>query len=417
MHMPGTTLAPASARGGGLWRRAAALAAAGAALACGKSATSGPPAQGPVEVGVVALAPRAVALTRELPGRVAPYRVAEVRARVNGIVLKRLFVEGSDVKAGQRLFEIDPAPYRAALASAKAQLARAEANVASARLQAQRYSELVEAHAVSKQEYDNAMASQKASEADVAAGRAAVETAAINLGYTTVTSPVSGRIGRSAVTEGAYVQASQATLLATVQQLDPAYVDVTQSSTELLRLKRDVERGTLERAGKEGVKVALVLEDGGAYDLPGQLQFSDVTVDPSTGSVVLRALFPNPKGILLPGMFVRARLEQAVNPQALLVPQQAVSRDQKGGASVLMVGAGGTAELRRIDVGEAVENSWVVTAGLQPGDQVIVDGLQKVRPGVAVKPVPAAPPQAAPAAAGPVGQAPQTTPATAGASR
>lgn len=404
MHMRGTTPVPASARGGRLWPRAAFLAAVGAALACGKSATRAPPAQGPVEVGVVALAPKAVALTRELPGRVAPYRAAEVRARVNGIVLKRLFVEGSDVKAGQRLFEIDSAPYRAALASARAQLARAEANVASARLQAQRYSELVEAHAVSKQEYDNAMASQKAYEADVAAGRAAVETAAINLGYTSVTSPVSGRIGRSAVTEGAYVQASQATLLATVQQLDPAYVDVTQSSTELLRLKRDVERGTLERAGKEGVKVALVLEDGGAYDLPGQLQFSDVTVDPSTGSVVLRALFRNPKGVLLPGMFVRARLEEAMNPQALLVPQQAVSRDQKGGASVLVVGADGKAELRRIDVGEAIENSWLVTAGLQPGDQVIVDGLQKVRPGAAVKPVPAGPP-------------PQSTPAAAGASR
>ncbi len=391
MHEPGTTPAPASARGGGPWRRAALLVAAGAALACGKSGTGAPPAQGPVEVGVVALAPRAVALTRELPGRVAPYRVAEVRARVNGIVLKRLF-------------EIDPAPYRAALASAKAQLARAEANLASARLQAQRYSELVEAHAVSKQEYDNAMSSQKAYEADAAAGRAAVDTAAINLGYTAVTSPVSGRIGRSAVTEGAYVQASQATLLATVQQLDPAYVDVTQSSTELLRLKREVERGALERAGKEGVKVGLVLEDGGAYDLPGQLQFSDVTVDPSTGSVVLRALVPNPKGILLPGMFVRARLEEAVNPQALLVPQQAVSRDQKGGATVLVVGAGGKAELRRIDVGEAFENSWLVTSGLQPGDQVIVEGLQKVRPGAAVKPAP-------------VGQPPQTTPASAGASR
>lgn len=404
MHTRGTTSAPGSARGGGLWRRAALLAAAGVALACGKSGTRAPPAQGPVEVGVVALAPRAVALTRELPGRVAPYRVAEVRARVNGIVLKRLFVEGSDVKAAQRLFEIDPAPYRAALASAKAQLARAEANLASARLQAQRYSELVEAHAVSKQEYDNAMSSQKAYEADAAAGRAAVETAAINLGYTRVTSPVSGRIGRSAVTEGAYVQASQATLLATVQQLDPAYVDVTQSSAELLRLKREVERGALERTGKEGVKVSLVLEDGGAYELPGQLQFSDVTVDPSTGSVVLRALFPNPKGILLPGMFVRARLEEAVNPQALLVPQQAVSRDQKGGATVLVVGAGGKAELRRIDVGEAFENSWLVTSGLQPGDQVIVEGLQKVRPGAAVKPVP-------------VGQPPQTTPASAGASR
>ncbi len=384
-----TAAVPRGARGG-RWHVVACLSATSAVLACGKPAPA-TQAQGPVEVGVVTLAPAAVALTRELPGRVSPYRVAEVRARVNGIVTKRLFVEGSDVKAGQQLFRIDPAPYRAALASAQAQLARAEASVASARLQAQRYAELVEARAVSKQEFDNAVASQKAYEADVAAGRAAVDTAAINLGYTSVVSPVSGRIGRSAVTEGAYVQAGQATLLATVQQLDPSYVDVAQSSAELLRLKRDLQSGALQRSGREGAKVTLLLEDGSTYERPGELQFSDVTVDPSTGSVTLRALFPNPKGVLLPGMFVRARLEEAVNRQALLVPQRAVSRDQKGVANVVVVGAGGKAELRRIEVGQAIENAWLVTDGLRAGDQVVVDGLQKVRPGAPVKPVPAAP--------------------------
>jgi membrane fusion protein (multidrug efflux system) len=395
MRTHSTAIAPTSAWAG-RWHIAACLSAASAVLACGKPAATAQGAQGPVEVGVVTLAPTTVALTRELPGRVSPYRVAEVRARVNGIVMKRLFVEGSDVKVGQQLFKIDSAPYRAALASAQAQLARAEANVASARLQAQRYAELVEARAVSKQEYDNAVASQKASEADVASGRAAVDTAAINLGYTSVVSPVSGRIGRSAVTEGAYVQAGQATLLATVQQLDPSYVDVAQSSAELLRLKRDLQSGALQRSGREGAKVTLLLEDGSAYELPGELQFSDVTVDPSTGSVTLRAIFPNPKSVLLPGMFVRARLEEAVNRQALLVPQRAVSRDQKGVANVVVVGSGGKAELRRIEVGQSVENAWLVTDGLRAGEQVIVDGLQKVRPGTPVKPVPATPPPEAP---------------------
>jgi membrane fusion protein (multidrug efflux system) len=404
------TIAPASGRGGGRWR-AAACAAACAALACSRPAAEAPRAQGPVEVGVLTLAPTPVALTRELPGRVSAYRVAEVRARVNGIVLKRLFTEGSDVRAGQRLFVIDPAPYRAALAAAQAQLARAEANVSSTRLQAQRYAELVEARAVSRQEYDNAIASQKAYEADVAAGRAAVDLATINLGYTSVESPVSGRIGRSMVTEGAYVQAGQATLLATVQQLDPSYVDVTQSSAELLRLKRELESGALQRAGREGAKVTLLLEDGGAYESAGELQFSDVTVDPSTGSVALRALFRNPKGVLLPGMFVRARLEEAVSPQALLVPQRAVTRDPKGGASVVVVGAEGKAELRRIEVAPApIESAWLVTAGLRPGEQVILDGLQKARPGTPVKPVPAASPSPGAPAQG-------ALPGSAGASR
>jgi membrane fusion protein (multidrug efflux system) len=350
-----------------------------------------------VEVGVVTLEPAAVTLTRELPGRTSAYRVAEVRARVNGIVQQRLFVEGSDVKEGQPLFRIDAAPYRAALEGAKAQLARAEAQLANARLVAQRYAELVADNAVAKQEQESAAAALLASEADVAAGRAAVDTAQINLGYTTVTSPVAGRIGRSAVTEGAFVQQAQATLLATVQQLDPVYVDVTQSSVDVLRLRRDLEEGRLQAAGKGEAKVRLVLEDGREYGLPGTLQFTDVTVEPGTGSIALRALFPNPRRELLPGMFVRARLEEGVNPEALLVPQQAVSRDQKGLPFALVVGPDRKVERRQIVADRAVGDAWLVTSGLKRGDQVIVDGLQKVRPGAEVKPVaaPAATKQAA----------------------
>jgi membrane fusion protein (multidrug efflux system) len=354
----------------------------------GKSAPAAPPR--PVEVGVVTLSPTAVTLTKELPGRTSAFRVAEVRARVNGIVLKRLFAEGTDVKEGQPLFAIDPAPYRAALDSAKATLARAEANAANARLQAQRYAELVADNAVSKQEYDNAMAALKASDADVGAARAAVQAARINLGYTTVTSPVRGRIGRSAVTEGAYVQQAQATLLATVQQLDPVYVDLTQSSVDALRLRRDLAEGKLESAGRDQAKVKLVLEDGREYGLPGALQFTDVTVDPSTGSIALRALFPNPRGELLPGMFVRARLDQGVNPEALLVPQQGVTRDQKGLPTALVVNAEKKVERRQLVTERAIGDAWLVTSGLKPGDQVIVEGLQKVRPGVEVTPVAAA---------------------------
>ena len=352
-----------------------------------KSGVAAPPR--PVEVGVVTLAPTAVTLTKELPGRTSAFRVAEVRARVNGIVLKRSFTEGSDVKEGQQLFAIDPAPYRAALDSARATLARAEANAANARVQAERYTDLVRDNAISKQEYENAIAALKASNADVAAGRAAVQTARINLGYTTVTSPVRGRIGRSAVTEGAYVQQAQATLLATVQQLDPVYVDLTQSSVDALRLRRDLAEGKLESAGQGQAKVKLVLEDGREYGLAGALQFADVTVDPGTGSIALRALFPNPRGELLPGMFVRARLDQGVNPEALLVPQQAVTRDQKGLPTALVVNAEKKVERRQLVTDRAIGDAWLVSAGLKAGEQVIVEGLQKVRPGVEVTPVPA----------------------------
>ncbi len=353
-----------------------------------KGKAAPPPVAGPIEVGVVTVAPTSVTLTRELPGRTSAFRVAEVRARVNGIVLKRLFEEGTDVKEGQVLYRIDPAPYQASLDSAKAMLARAEANVANAKLQAQRMTDLVKDNAVSRQEYDSAVAGLKASEADVGAGRAAVQTARINLDYTRVTAPVAGRIGRSSVTEGAYVQAGQATLLATIQQLDPLYVDLTQSSTEALDLRRALESGKLQRAENGGARVTVLLEDGREYGRPGALQFSDVSVDPSTGSIGLRAVVPNPGGELLPGMFVRARLTEGVNPRALLVPQVGVTRDQKGLPTALVVSPDRKVELRKIVTDRAIGDAWLVTSGLQPGEQVIVEGLQKVRPGAEVKPVP-----------------------------
>ena len=366
----------------------AALLAASLLAGCHGDAKQGGSA-GPVEVGVVTLEPTPVTLTRELPGRTSAFRVAEVRARVNGIVLKRLFTEGSDVKEGQRLFLIDPSPYQAALDFAKAALARSEASLVNVRAVAERDADLVRDNAVSKQEYETSAAALKAAEADVASARASLETARINLGYTNVTSPVSGRIGRSAVTEGAYVMQSQATLLATVQQLDPVYVDLTQSTAEVLQLRRDLEAGKLQSAGQGRAKVRLVTEDGREYGLAGALQFADVTVDPSTGSIALRALFPNPKGELMPGMFVRARLDEGVNPQALLVPQVGVTRDQKGLPTALVVGADGKVERRQLVTDRAIGDAWLVTSGLKAGEQVIVEGLQKVRPGAVVKPVPA----------------------------
>jgi len=361
--------------------------AATALLSACRGQGGGPAPAGPVEVGVVTITPRSVTLTRELPGRTSAYRVAEVRARVNGIVLKRLFTEGSDVKEGQRLFLIDPAPYEAALDGARAALARAEANQANARLQAERYADLVRDSSVSRQEYENAMAALKSGEADVAAARAAEQAARINLGYTVVTAPVSGRIGRAAVTEGAYVQAAQATLLATVQQLDPIYVDVTQSSAEVLKLRRDLEGGRLQVAGQGQALVRLLTEDGREYGQVGSLQFTDVTVDAGTGSIGLRALFPNPKGELLPGMFVQARLEEGVNPQALLVPQVGVTRDQKGLPTALVVNAEKKVERRTLVTDRVVGDAWLVSDGIKAGEQVIVEGLQKVRPGVQVNPV------------------------------
>jgi membrane fusion protein (multidrug efflux system) len=362
-----------------------------AALLAACGAKGGPAASAaPVEVGVITVTPRAVTLSRDLPGRTSAYRVAEVRARVNGIILKRLFTEGSDVKEGQRLFLVDAAPYEAALDGARAALARSEANLANARLQGERYADLVKDGSVSRQEYETATAALKSSEADVASARAVEQAARINLGYTAVTSPVSGRIGRAAVTEGAYVQAAQATLLAVVQQLDPIYVDLTQSTAEVLKLRRDLQEGRLQAAGQGQAKAKLVTEDGREYPLSGTLQFADVSVDPGTGSIGLRALFPNPKDELLPGMFVRARLEEGVSPQALLVPQVGVTRDQKGLPVVLVVNAEKKVERRQVVTDRTIGDAWLVTEGLKAGEVVIVEGLQKVRPGALINPVPAA---------------------------
>jgi membrane fusion protein (multidrug efflux system) len=365
-----------------------------AVAACGKGdakPAAGAPGGGkPPEVGVVTLATQPVTLTKELPGRTSAFRVAEVRARVNGIVQKRLFTEGADVKAGQVLFRIDPGPYQAALDSALAQLARAEAMVQQARSLAERYTKLIETNAVSRQEYDDALVKVKTAEADVAAARAAVKSARINLDYTVVTAPLAGRIGRAEVTEGAYVQASTATLLATVQQLDKVYVDLTWSSAEALKLRRAVESGALQ--GQTGqAAVTIVLEDGRDYETPGVLQFADVSVDETTGSIALRAIVPNPKKELLPGMFVRARLDEGTNPTAILVPQKAVTRDQGGRPTALVVGADGKVERRTLVTDRSVGDSWLVTDGVAAGDRVIVEGLQRARPGQPVVAVPAKP--------------------------
>lgn len=367
---------------------------------CNKKTTGGPPPSGPPEVGVVVVKPERVTLTTDLSGRTSPHLVAEVRPQVGGIIQKRLFTEGSDVKAGQVLYQIDPASYRAAFASAKAGQARAEANLIPARLKAERFGDLVKINAVSRQDYDDAYASLQQAEADVAATKAAVETARINLAYSRVTAPISGRIGRSTVTDGALVTASQPAALATIQQLDSMYVDVTQSSAELLQLKRNLASGLLKKNGTARARVRLVLEDGSAYPLPGTLEFSEVTVDQSTGSVTLRAIFPNPHQTLLPGMFVRAILEEGDIPQAILVPQRGVSRNPAGNAMVLTVGPGDKVEPRIIKVARTVGDNWLVSEGLKAGDRVILEGLQKARPGTTVKAVPfGARPSATPVAA------------------
>lgn len=355
---------------------------------CGKKETPAPPPPGPIEVGVIKVAPSPVTLTRELPGRTSAYRIAEVRARVSGIVLKRLFTEGGDVKEGDILYQIDPAPYQAALDNAKGALARAQADASSARLQSDRYKDLIAAKAVSQQDYDNALSAAKAGDAGVAAAQAAVEMAKINLGYTNVAAPIPGHIGRSQVTEGAYVQQGTATLLATIQQIDQLYVDVNQSTSEVLRMKKEFESGQLKSIGKGEAPVTLLLEDGSEYSEPGKLEFADVTVDPTTGSIGLRAVFPNPRRELLPGMFVRARLDEGVNPSAILVPQIAVSRNQQGQGVAMVVGVDSKVEARALVTDRAVGDQWLVRSGLKTGDQVIVNNLQKIRPGALVKPVP-----------------------------
>ena len=340
------------------------------------------------EVATVKVSMESVALTTELPGRTSAYLVAEIRPQVNGLIQKRLFTEGSSVRAGQVLYQIDPAPFQALLENAKAALAKAEANLQATRSRAERIKELLPDKAVSQQDYDDAAAALKQTEADIEYWKAMVQTARINLGYTRITAPVSGRIGKSNVTEGALVTAQQPTPLSVIQQLDTVYVDVPQSTTELLRLKRSLEGGRLNQGGAGQKKVKLFLEDGSEYPLAGTLQFRDVTVDPTTASVILRVVFPNPKGVLLPGMFVRALVREGIKEQAILIPQQAVSRDPKGNPLALVVDARDKVSQRMLTLDRAIGDKWLVTAGLGPGDRVIVEGMQKVRPGASVKVVP-----------------------------
>jgi membrane fusion protein, multidrug efflux system len=353
---------------------------------CGdKKAAAVPPQQGPAEVGVVIVEPQRVAINSELAGRTSAYLIAEVRPQVGGIIQKRLFTEGGDVKAGEVLYQIDPAAYQATHASAKAAVSKAEAVLMTTRSKTNRYKELVPLKAVSRQDYEDMAGLLKQSEADVEATKAALDTARINLDYTRVISPISGRVGKSSVTTGALVTANQSAALCTVQQIDPIYVDVTQSSAELLRLRQNMARGHLKSNGDKEAKVRLVLEDGTEYPMEGSLKFSDVTVDQSTGSITLRAVFPNPDHILLPGMYVRAVLEQGVIEEAIVVPQQGVTRTPKGKASALVVSSENTVEQRTLEITRALGDKWLVSEGLKPGDQLIVEGLQKVRPGAPVK--------------------------------
>lgn len=378
--------------------------------ACGDKAA--PPAQLP-EAAYVTVVPEKRAVENELPGRLESYRTAEVRARVPGIILKRAFEEGAFVKQGQVLFRIDPRSYQASVQNARAALSRAEANKVQADLKLKRYKPLVEINAISKQEYDDAIAAAKQASADVEAAKATLINNKLNLEYATVTAPISGRIGRAMVTEGALVGQNETTLLATIQQINPIYLNLTQSSAELLRLRQMMQSGTLKNAEKSGLKVTMVMEDGSIYPHTGKLLFSDITVDPTTGELALRALFPNPDNMVLPGMFVRARLEQAVNDNAITVPQQAVTRSNDG-STVMVINQENKVEARTVKTGAAVGNRWLVTDGLKPGDRVIVEGLQKVKPGAPVKAVewqdPMAPAQAPAEVAAPAAPA-ETKPA------
>lgn len=347
------------------------------------TAPSAPAQAPPPEVGIMVVQPQSVRLTSELPGRTSPRLIAEVRPQVGGIIQKRLFTEGTDVKAGQVLYQIDPALYRAEVGRAEAALTRDMANVTSIRQRFERYRELVKINAVSRQDYDDTSAALRQAEAEIEVAKAALQTARINLDYTTVKAPISGRIGRSAMTDGALVTAGQAQPLAVIQQLDTIYVDVVQTTAELLKLKRNLDSGLLR--GGDRAKVDLLLEDDTAYPLPGELKFSEVTVEQSTGSVTLRAIFPNPDHLLLPGMFVRAIVTEGVNDEAILVPQRGVNRDHAGDAMVMLVNAEEKVELRVIQVARTVGDHWLVSGGLQAGDRVILEGIQKARPGTPVK--------------------------------
>lgn len=355
---------------------------------CNRSQTGSGPQGSPPEVAVITLQPQRVQVTSELPGRTSPYLIAEVRPQVSGIIQKRLFVEGADVKAGDVLYQIDPATHEAAYSSAKAALVRSEANVVSIRNRVERYKELVAINAVSQQEYDDATASLKQAEADIQVNKAAAETSRINLAYTRVTAPITGRIGKSNITVGALATAHQAMAFTAIQQFDPIYVDVTQTSANLLELRRNLAAGKIKGGGPDQAKVKLLLEDGTPYPLEGTLKFSDVTVDASTGSFILRMVFPNPKNVLLPGMYVRAIVQEGVAENVILAPQQGISRDQKGNPVALIVDSEGKVEQRLVVVYRAIGDKWVVSSGLAAGDKLIVEGTQRVRQGLPVKAVP-----------------------------
>jgi membrane fusion protein (multidrug efflux system) len=354
--------------------------------ACGQEQPQGGAPAAP-QVGFVTVKEAPFTVITELPGRTAAHQVAEVRPQVNGIIKERLFKEGEEVKAGQPLYRIDDRLYKADLESAKASLAAARATLKSVRLRAERFGKLVKSSAVSQQEYDEAQAAYGESQAQVQAAQATVDTARIKLDYTTIEAPIDGRIGRSSVTAGALVTANQAEPLATIRQLDPIYVDLTQSFSTLRELRAAMESGQLQKVGDDQARVTLLLADGTPYSKPGTLQFSEIAVEESTGSVTLRALFPNPDGDLLPGQFVRARLPQGQNDSAILVPQKAVTRNADGSATALVIGADGKVEKRRVTTARAVGNQWLIGSGLKPGDKLIVDGLQRIRVGVPVTPV------------------------------
>lgn len=354
---------------------------------CGKPPGSPPPSPGTPEVGVLSVQAQKVVFSTELPGRTAPFMIAEIRPQVSGIVQKRSFTEGSTVKAGQVLYLIDPATYRATYNSDLAALAKAEASLTSVRLKNERYKELAALDAVSRQDYDDAVSSLGESRADVASAKANVESSRINLAYTQVNAPITGRIGKSGITPGALVTANQTSAMATIQQLDPIYVDVTQPSAALLRLKKSLSNGEIQKSGATAAKVRLKLEDGSLYPLEGTLEFSDVTVDQDTGAITLRAVFPNPNADLLPGMYVRAVLEEGFKEQGLLVPQQAVSRDSTGKPMAYVVGKDNTLERRELTTDRAIGDQWLISSGLNVGDQLVVDGQQRASAGVKVKTV------------------------------
>ncbi|WP_373369262.1 efflux RND transporter periplasmic adaptor subunit [Sphingomonas folli] len=361
---------------------------------------------GPPQVGVVTVQSESVTLTTVLPGRTSAYETSEVRPQVNGLVTARLFTEGDQVKKGQALYRVDPQPYQAQVANARAALARARAAIASSAALQRRYGELVKINAIARQDYENAVTSAEQARADVAAQQAALRTAQIDLARTTIRAPISGRIGRSVVTTGALVSSGQTNALTTIQRLDPIYVDVSQSSGDLLRLRQQIAAGDLSRGGG-AARVQLRLEDGSVYPIAGKLQFADVSVDPNTGTQTIRALFPNPRGLLLPGMYVRAELVEGTQANALLVPQRAVTRDEKGNPSVLVVGPDGKLQPRSLTAPRTIGENWLVTAGLKPGDKVVVEGAMMLRPGMPVKAVPYNP-NAAPAQPGAAqGQQPQ----------